>query len=217
LSLPQPAAAQDQAAVADMEHLGGERYRIGEIMVDREAHQLVVPGKVLHLDDTLEYLAVARNGHKAYESLLELSTTPREFNLACILIGLDDASSVKPRYQFDETKLAGPTVAVTIEWTMDGETRTSTGANALQVGDTPFDDDSWVYIGSDTSQDGRNFAADMSGALIGFVHDPTSIIEHVNGAGIGDYGLITGNDDALPAEGDPVMLTVKVIGDTSTE
>ena len=55
--------------------------------------------------------------------------------------------------------------------------------------------------------------AEASGALIGFVHDPSSIIEHQVGAGLGNYGLMTGNTELLPelGVGAPVMLSVSVI------
>ena len=80
-----------------MEDLGDQRYRIGTIIVDRKALSFSVPGKILHLKDPLEYLAVSRNGMKSYESLFELDTSPREFNLACILLGLDDLRAVSFR------------------------------------------------------------------------------------------------------------------------
>ena len=205
------------AALADdipneprMEPLGDERYRIGSITVDRNTRSFAVPGTILHLDTALEYVAVSRGGMKEYESLLELDTLPREFNLACILIGLDDAETVKPRYQFDDRDAEGPSVDITVSWEEDGETKSISAANAMKTGDDTYDDDSWVYIGSNTSPDGEQFMADVAGTLIGFVHDPDSIIEHRNGAGIGAYGLLTGNEGVLPEEGSPVTLTVSV-------
>ena len=60
--------------------LGEQRYQIGEIIVDREAQEFSVPGKILHLRDPLEYLAVTTIGMKEYESLLALTTTARDFN-----------------------------------------------------------------------------------------------------------------------------------------
>ena len=61
-----------------------------------------------------------------------------------------------------------------------------------------------------TSPDGSRFRAQTSGTMIGFVHDPYSIIEHRAGAGIGDYGLITGNNKLLPPEGSEVLLSVSL-------
>lgn len=188
--------------------LGDQRFQIGEIIIDRDAQEFSVPGKILHLGDALEYLAVSTGGMKDYESLLELTTSPRDFNLACILIGFDDTNSVKPRYQFDELEVEGPLVVMTLSWQEEGETRSVSAANAMMAGDETFDDDSWVYIGSSTSEDGKQFLAERGGTLIGFVHDPYSIIDHKTGGGIGAYGLITGNKTLLPAEGTAIRLTV---------
>lgn len=208
--LAQVAFAQEDAgpkmgAIVD---LGDQRFQIGEIIIDRNAQEFSVPGKILHLGDALEYLAVSTGGMKDYESLLELTTSPRDFNLACILIGFDDTDTVKPRYQFDELKVEGPPVVMTLSWQEEGETRSVSAANAMMAGDETFDDDGWVYIGSLTSEDGKQFLAERGGTLIGFVHDPYSIIDHKTGGGIGAYGLIVGNKTLLPAEGTAIRLTV---------
>lgn len=210
-SAPAWSGDEGDAQPPHMEKIGEKRYRIGEIIVDQAAAEFTLPGTVLHLKDPLEYLAVARGGLKEYESLLELSASPMEFNLACILIGLDEKNSVKPRYQFDERKAEGQAVSVSISWQQDGETVRISGAQAMSIGDEVFADDSWVYIGSMTSEDGQQFMADMTGTLIGFVHDPYSVIDHANGAAIGAYGLLTGNEDLLPPEGSIISVTVSLI------
>jgi hypothetical protein len=204
------AQTEKESDAPPFEDLGEQRYRIGEIIVDKAAFEVSVPGKVLHLTAPLEYLAVSTGGMKSYESLLELSTSPTEFNLACILIGLDDENSVKPRYQFDERKVEGQAVSITISWLDDGETVRVSGANAMNEGEETFDDEAWVYIGSFSSEGGE-FMADVTGTLIGFVHDPDSVIDHRNGAGIGAYGLLTGNEKVMPPEGTAVTLTVSVV------
>ncbi len=210
---PTPAQADDevQDPTSSMEHLGEQRYRIGEIVVDRSAGEFSVPGKILHLKDALEYLAVSTGGMKDYESLLELSASARDFNLACILIGLDEKNSVKPRYQFDDRKAEGQSVAIALSWQEDGKTMRVSGANAMTAGEETFDDDSWVYIGSLTSEDGQQFMAEIGGTLIGFVHDPYSVIDHENGGGIGAYGLLTGDEAVLPPEGTGIRLTVSLV------
>ena len=205
------AAEEDVVPAPLMEDLGGQRYRIGEIIVDKKAGEFSVPGKILHLNAPLEYLAVSTDGMKGYESLLELSTSATNFNLACILIGLDEKNSVKPRYQFDDLKPEGQAVAITLTWQKDGKTMSVSGANAMTSGEETFDDDSWIYIGSSTLEDGQIFMADMTGTLIGFVHDPASVIEHINGGGIGAYGLLTGDESVLPPEGTAISLSVSLV------
>ena len=203
----QEGAGSQMGAIVD---LGEGRFQVGEIIVDRNAQEFSVPGIILHLSEALEYLAVSTGGMKEYESLLELTTSPRDFNLACILIGLDDSAAVKPRYQFDELEPQGPAVVLTLSWQDEGETRSVPAETAMTVGDEEFSDSSWVYIGSLTSENGQEFMAERGGTLIGFVHDPYSVIEHKTGGGIGAYGLLTGNETLLPAEGSAIRLTVGV-------
>ncbi len=210
-NLVAPLRAAEESAMSNMEHLGDQRYRIGNIDIDRSENTFTVAGKILHLNDALEYLAISTNGSKEYESLLELATSPREFNLACILIGFDEKHSVKPRYQFDERKPTGQGVKIELTWEVDGEVKEISGSNAMLAGETTFDDDGWIYIGSTTSEDGQQFMAEIGGTLIGFVHDPYSVIDHVNGGGIGAYGLITGNNPELPPEGSAITLRISLV------
>ncbi len=126
-------------------------------------------------------------------------------------MGLDDAKSVKPRWQFDENDAVGQPVRISILWTDDDERKVVRAANALMNGDEPFDHHDWVYIGSIASPQDGSLMAEMSGTLIGFVHDPLAIIEHRTGAGIGAYGSITGNGDVLPEEGSEITVTVSVL------
>lgn len=208
-----PLAAEENPAMSSMEHLGDQRYRIGNIDIDRSENTFTVAGKILHVNDALEYLAISLNGSKEYESLLELSTSPREFNLACILIGFDEKHSKKPRYQFDEQKPQGQAVKIELTWEVDGEVKEISGSNAMLAGEKTFDDDGWIYIGSTTSEDGQQFMAEMGGTLIGFVHDPYSVIDHISGGGIGAYGLITGNNAVLPPEGSAITLRITLISE----
>lgn len=204
-------AVPPSKAVPPVEDLGDERYRIGAITVDKAGQSFTLGGKILHLNQPLEYLAVMRGGYKGYESLLELDASAVEFQLACILIGLDDQKSVKPRFQFDEREAVGQALDITVSWGEDDEAKTVKASNALMAGDETFDDHKWVYIGSMPSTQDGSLMAEASGTLIGFVHDPLSIIDHQKGAGVGAYGMMTGNSALLPPEGTPVTLTVSVI------
>jgi hypothetical protein len=214
-----PAAAPAAAASAPaMKPLGGERYQIGKIVVDRKARTLSVQGKLIHIDDApLEYLAVGRAGPKAYESLLELDTVGTEFNLACILLGLDKSERRRPDFQFDRRPPEGPQVLIDLEWQADGRTIRLPAQDVLSIGEAPGSESKtavpksdWVYIGSIDPQGDKLFAADVTGTIIGFVHDPASIIEHREGLGIGAYGSIQGNSAVLPPVGSDVRLVITV-------
>ena len=214
--LPADSVADEEevsTAAPLIEDLGNERYRIGTITVDKTARTFSLSGKILHLSEPLEYLAVRTGGDKGYESLLELETSAVEFQLACILVGLDDEKNVKPRFQYDELEVEGQAVEITISWEADGVRKTTSAANAMIAGDEPVLDDGWIYVGSQPSPEDGSLLAEVSGTLIGFVHDPFSIIEHRNGVTAGSYGMITGNVELLPPEGSSITLTVSVVTD----
>jgi len=205
-STPAPAAAAPA-----MKPLGGERYQIGNIVVDRKARQMTIPARVHVVDRPLEYLLTAKGGMKEYESLLETDASGTELNLACILLGLERDKTQEAYVQFSQKRVSGPRVDIMLS-RKDGDRTTSVAAAEVlfdtgQKAREPID---WVYTGSQKdSQDGR-FAADVTGTLIGFVHDPNTIIESAMGLGIGAYGSVNGNTALLPPAGADVDLVITV-------
>ena len=218
--MPPPLPPQQPAPVKD---LGGGHYQIGAIAVDRSARQFTVPGRVLHLDGgPLEYIVVSQGGMKGYESLLEVDARGTEFNLACILLGLE-APPLGSGAQFERKPPKGPAVQLSVRWQVDGKPVTKSVQQVLNLtvrprgtpggalpSPAPTPPEEWVYTGSYTrSNDGR-YIADATGTLVGFVHDPASIIEHRTGLGIGAYGSVQGNPEVLPPVGSAVELIVSV-------
>lgn len=207
----QPTLAQTAPRLAPLvEDLGDGLYRIGQITVDKPGRSFSLPGKIINLgmaDMPLEFLAVAKDGPMGYESILELEADAIEFNLACILIGLDDSHAVAPRGRFDPTPVDGDPIELRLTLaTMTGERQLPVSAILKLPDEAPVTDE-WVYTGSYFFSDGQ-YAAQQIGLLIGFVHDPESIIQHRTGLGLEGYGAVTfrASQDILP--GMPVTLTV---------
>lgn len=214
--VPVITTAQEQTAEAPppvVQELGEERFQIGDIVVDKARGEFTVPGRVLRADPPLEYIAVTVGGAKAYESLLELTVTGTEFNLACILVGLDNAGITLPRYQFDPEPTQGQAVTITASWQTDAGPMEAPIEMLLSLEGEAGPASDWQYLGS-FQQGGPygGFAADLMGTLIGFVHDPASVIEHRLGLGMGNYGAVGGNMALLPPEGSAISLTIKVRG-----
>jgi hypothetical protein len=209
---PQPFATGRPPPVGELKPLGKDRYQIGRIVVDKKAGRFSVPGRVLVLDRPLEYLATTPKGMKDYETLLEVDATGSEFNLACILLGLERDPRQGPFYQFSEAPLVGPKVLVSIAWQDGNKRREISAAEALldPKGDVRPESVEWVYTGSLSMPPDGQFAADITGTLIGFVHDANSIIESVAGLGIGAYGSVSGNAALLPPVGAPIELIVQL-------
>jgi len=200
-------------AVADeprpeVEDLGDGRYRVGAIEIDKEARRFTVPGTIIDLEENmpLEFLAIAKGGVKSYESLIELDVSAVEFNLACILIGLDADKATHPKMHFDPDPVAGDAVDVRVSWVRDGEEQ-SHAIERLLRGAPDAAEHVWVYTGSFFTPHG-DYMAMQVGTLIGFVHDPESIIQHQAGLGIGNYGAITFDPEVRPPAGTPVKITL---------
>lgn len=203
---PGPApASETPPRIGEIKPLGGERFQLGRIVVDKRARRFTVPGRVQAMDKPLEYLATTPAGRKAYESLLALDTTGSELNLACILIGLERDPKVPSSRQLTEP---GQPVLLSVAWAdSSGQPRRLSAAQALSGNDATEVD--WAYIGSFTSIDGSQLAADVTGTLASFIkRDRTGIFEAASGISEGSYGSIRGNS-ALPPEGSPVELVVE--------
>jgi hypothetical protein len=207
-----PFATGRPPPVGELKSLGKDRYQVGRIVVDKTAGRFTVPGRVHVIGQPLEYLATTPGGMKEYETLLEADASGSEFNLACILLGLERDPRQGPFYQFSEAPLVGPKVRVSIAWQDGGKRREISAAEALldPKGEVRPESVEWVYTGSLSMPPDGQFAADITGTLIGFVHDANSVIESVLGLGIGAYGSVSGNAAVLPPVGTPVELIVQL-------
>jgi hypothetical protein len=199
-----PAATVTKPEVLD---LGGGRYRVGSIEVDKNARSFTVPGVLNLVEGPLEYIACVRQGMKAYETLVELDCNAYEFNVACLLIGLDPKKSAVPKRHFDPEPAKGDAVTLNIEWHDQGQTKRFPPEKLIKGGEAALAKGDWVYTGSTILEDGR-YLAELMGPVIGFVHDPAPIIEHSIGAQSTGYGVLVPNAEVLPAKGTPMRLQV---------
>ncbi len=188
---------------------------LGSIRLERERRRFTVTGRFIDRDQTggpqlLEYLAVKTGGHKAYEALLELNSTATEFNLACILIGLDASRAVLPEFHFDPKPVTGDPVDIQVEWDEGSAVRRVPASALLVVDSEPVADNAWVYTGSVLLAPNQ-YLAEQAGTLIGFVHDRDSVIEHRIGVGLGSGSLVTMNRGLLPPPGTPIRVVVQSI------
>ena len=209
---PPPFTTGRTPPVGELKSLGKDRYQVGRIVVDKRAGRFTVPGRVHLLDHPLEFLVTTPGGMKEYETLLEVDATGSEFNLACILLGLERDPRQGSFHQFSEVPLVGPRVLVSITWQDKGKRREVSAAEALINPSQEVRPESveWVYTGSTSSQPDGQFAADITGTLIGFVHSPNTIIDSVAGLGIGAYGSVSGNASVLPPVGTPIEVVVQL-------
>jgi hypothetical protein len=153
----------------------------------------------------LEYLAVASNG-KLHESLLELRGEPEKLHLGLLLAGLEPRPEVV--YQGEPRELAGPRVAIEVEWRVRGGASVRVPAEDLVrdvvLGGT-LERKGFAFTGS-RFLPGRApgpgglapgaaprtdvFAASASGSAIALYHDPDAILDWPDVSG-GDVPLLT--------------------------
>ena len=205
-----PARSPAPPPLGEVKALGQDRFQIGRIVVDKRARNFTVPGRVNVFDKPLEYLAGSPGSRKGYETLLELDASGSEFNLACILIGLERDPDLPPSKPPGGASQDGPRVALSLAWGAAGQRRQLSAAQALfnPQGGAGAESIDWIYTGSFSSRDGSQFAADRTGALIGFIHDPTTVIKAKVAVGVGAYGSVRGNP-ALPPVGAAIELIVE--------
>lgn len=210
-----PALARAQAAapplVGELKPLGQDRYQIGRIVIDKAARSFVVPGRVHALGKPLEYLGTSPGGMKAYETLFELDTTGSEFNLACILIGLErDPKHTASLRSNSGAPLLGPRVAIFIAWSEGGKRRKVSAAEAVLNPEADVKPESveWVYTGAPAGDRPDRFGADITGTLIGFKRDENNVIESSYPIGLGAYGSVRGHA-MVPANGSAIELIVE--------
>jgi len=127
LSPPQSSAPAKQPEIVQ---LGERQYAVGAIHIDQEKGILRVPGKVIRIKPPLEFLAVTKGGLKAYESMLELESDAFEFNLACILLGLDKKNASGAKHHFDPNNVKGEPVEVWVSWQQNNKNIRMPGASA---------------------------------------------------------------------------------------
>lgn len=186
-------------AEVDIQSFGDGQYKIGNISVNKADKSFQVTGKFIRLDAPIEFLAVAKDGDRGYESLLELDVDVFQFNLACILIGLDKNKGEPPKHHFDTTPLEGDSVEIWISWENNGKNYHVEAANLFKIKDSKLDSGEWVYTGSSFTPGkyGDYLPKIGGGTLIGITHDPSSIIEHRIGFGRGSFSEIK-LDESLP-------------------
>jgi hypothetical protein len=188
-----------------IEPLGGNRFRIGAVTVDRRTREIRLPGVVALRQGALEYLACAPGG-KLYESLLRFDVDPYHLHLALLLIGLQPLNNLK--LQGDSTKAEGDPVTISVAWQSD-KGPVSQRAEALVWdirGQKQMAQTSWMFTGSVFNE--GLFAASLSKSLAALYNDPTAILNQPLPTA-GDDTAYAARTEVLPLVGTAVEVTIR--------
>ena len=187
-----------------VEPMGGERFRIGKVVLDKKKNTVTIPVKVNMTQGVLEYALVHDNG-KAHESLFTTSAKPSNIHLACVLLGKTEVAGREwPRSHDGITK--DQSVKVEVTWPTNGPVKLYPLSKLVLKTDQPGESASgkelaagdWLYSGSHFR--GSVFMAESEGSIISIIGDGAAL---VNGLRVGhDNDLLhTANSALLPAQG----------------
>lgn len=201
-------------APSPAERISKDTVRVGSILIDTAKKEFSVAGFVNEVQ-VLEFVANTKGGWKAYESALEMDTNAVNFNVACLLIGLDPSTAVGASRQFDPQAPKGDPVEMFVEWDEGGKPRRVRAEELLynHVTKQTLPEGPWVYTGSRFVQ-GNQYQAETEGTLVGFMHTVAPIIENprpLNGKW-GDTGI---NPALNLKPGMQVRLIVRALPSTS--
>ncbi len=200
------------SAPSRVEKLSESTLRIGAIYVDLAKKEMVVPGTINDVM-VLEFLLNTKSGYKSYESAIEADCTALDFNVALVLIGLDEErSSARPRFHFDPVTPQGDGVEMSVAW------RTAAGERRVKIEELIYNEGNkqtlpaghWVYTGPRFMPNSKALMADVDGVLVGFVHTPATLIERAE-AVPGPYGNAKLNPTLGLNPGTPVLVTIKAL------
>lgn len=197
-------------APSPVERIGKDLVRLGTITIDTARKEFSVAGFMNDVQ-VLEFLANTKGGWKAYESAMEMDTNAVNFNVACLLIGLDNTGAVSAKFQFDPAAPKGQPVEMFLEWDDGGKPRRVRAEQIIwnKLTKETLTEGPWVYTGS-TFQQGNLYMAETEGALIGFMHTVAPIIESPRPipAAWGDTAI---NPDLNLKPGQQVKLIVRAL------
>lgn len=228
------AAAQDQVVDSleslmksiRVEKVSGDRFRIGDVTLDKKQRTVTFPVTVNMNRGVVEYMLVTESG-KSHESVFTTKVKPSEIHLACILLGVKPFSAA--RWPENNTLIpSAQGVTVEVSWPTNGPAKRFPLSDFISVidpneaheGGPSIADGSWFYNGSHF-RDGV-FTAENEGSIIAVIGDGAALLN----------GLRTGreNDEAhaankkiLPALGKIVHMTLtlpkleKLVVDTPSQ
>ena len=183
--------------------LDSNKYKLGNVIIDTEANEIVIPGRINMQKGLVEVFACSPGG-KLHESIIESDIVPYYLQVALLLLGLNP---VDPKiFDSGEDLSRYSQLEILVKW-REHDSEKIYRAEELVWDSTnkkTMQQTNWIFRGS-LVIDG-NFVANEIKSLITTYNDPTTII---------DNPLITGkNDELYEANSNlipPVGTDVKVI------
>lgn len=202
-----PGARPAQAeAIPAIEKLGGNRFKLGEIVIDKAHGAITFPAQVNMSEGLLEYLLVHEKG-KTHESLLRTQVDPYHMQMAFLLLGYKPSEQRLQR-QGDPTPPRGEALQIRISADA-GKTWFETDKwliQSLEGKKKPVPPMQWIYTGS--YEDRGRFMARQSGSVVAIWHDPVALVDNATPGGENNRIWFV-NAGVVPAVGTPVEISLR--------
>lgn len=194
--------------IAPIEKTGPGQFRIGNVKIDQNRHQLVMPGAVNMAEGLVELLACGPKG-KLHESVLVIDVNPYHVQLGLLLLGLQPGGNLD--FQGDPKTPTGDLVKVTVRWEYDGVEQELRGEEFVRDSKAKqaMAKTHWVFTGS-AVMDGI-FMAGIEQSLIATYNDPSAIINNPLPSGADDT-VYYANPLTVPPVGTAVTLVISAVG-----
>lgn len=189
-----------------IQKIDNNNYTLGNLTINKQSREIVIPGTVNMSSGPVEYLAVTSSG-KTHESVLVLDIRPLHLQLALFLLGLDCGQNLS--YQGDSTMPVGDLVELEVSWRDKKGNLIKKAATDL-IRDTKSNSamqkTRWIFSGSRMHE--GYFVADEDGSIIAVYNDPSAILNNPL-EGRGDDTSYEASAAIVPVVGTSVNLTVK--------
>lgn len=208
-AIPAELLDRNRIQVSPPERVSTGVYKIGDIIINKTERSVSFPAVVNMNTGLLEYLLV-KVGGKTHESLFRTSIEPYNLQIACLL--LDFTGTDKPlAFQGAPELPKGDSIDIEIKVvSKDGTTQRvnpkdwlvkSINGEKSDIGELR-----WIFTGSLVLN--GQFASQVEGSIIALYHDPAAIVDNASPGGESDKIWFV-REDAVPAVGTPVTLTIK--------
>lgn len=195
-----------------VEKLEGNKFKLGDIVIDKNANSIRFPAKINMHEGVIELLLCSPYG-KTHESLFVTDVDAIHLNLALIMIGCK-AGERKVSEQGQNIIPEGTLVTIEISYKEDEKDKEEKIIRAEdwildKKQNKPMAHTNWVYTGSFVSKDGE-YMAKLTGTYIVTFHDPYTIIDIPLEEGADDT-IFWINKDAIKKKDFPVEIIITAL------
>jgi hypothetical protein len=180
-------------------------YAVGNLTLNKETREILIPGFVNMQQGLVEYLAVTETG-KRHESVLVLQVRPLHVQVALLLFGLDYGRNLE--FQGDTAEPRGDLLDIEVGLINEaGDTIFYPAHNFLydEAHQRMVEKASWIFTGSYPYE--GSIVADIDGSIIATYNDPAAVINNPLEGRIDDtyYGV---NSELVPDSGATIIMKI---------